>query len=173
MNENDVRALSRRDRAAGRRLARALDESRLGGWLEDRPGCGAQLLLAAFDGTPAARVALAYAAGLAGRERAYLRVIVPPSGFWRSLFRNPGVRPDSDPCRATRLIEAAEAVLDGCGVRRRISVCSVAGAYTLEEFAESDGADAIVVPRPRHWRIGRWRAGWLIRHANCPVIVVG
>ncbi|MFE3449679.1 universal stress protein [Nonomuraea sp. NPDC059194] len=130
---------------------------------------GAGLLVVGYDGTDPSRNALAYAAGLARRDRAGLLVVfvecLNSAALW--FFAGSPIIPDP----AEDLIEDLREEMSHHGVPWRFVSVRGDAARELESLADTYRADAIVVGRSRSpWHTSVSRG--LVRHARRTVLVV-
>jgi nucleotide-binding universal stress UspA family protein len=142
----------------------------------DGPG----VVVVGLDGSNTSRDALAYAIGMARRERSELVIVSvsPPVSAAAAAAAAGGssLPPDRHADRRTEMVPAStvEALDDLLPGRWRIVVREGEAGAELERVAGECQADAIVVGRSRN--PGRHLLGSvaarLVRHANHPVIVV-
>ncbi len=133
-------------------------------------------IVAGYDGSPASRNALAYAAGLSRRLSRPLLVVhvSPPSIYCEPLTGQViGTLRDRVETERWLLTELTE-VCDIGDLEVRIVARRGNPARELAAAADEYSADALVIGAPGH----RWHqvagsvSGWLARHAHCPVVVV-
>ena len=143
---------------------------------QQRPIALAHPVIAGYNGSPSARNALAYAAGMARRlDRPLLIVYVTSPGVYCEPMTGQvvGLLRDADSLERWLLAEldqvTGHAEVD-VHVRTRRGSPARELAAAVEEFS----ADALVIGAPKHiWhRVAGGVSGWLARHARCPVIVV-
>lgn len=137
---------------------------------------GPSAIVVGFDGTAPSSDALAYAAGLARRERAHLlAVFVSPlqGGLTGLAATNAGLHVDDEPL-VRSLREEVEDCAEASGVGWTLVQRCGDAVQELEGMAEEHRADAIVVGRSASKKsqvLGSVTLR-LIKHAKRPVIVV-
>ena len=130
-------------------------------------------VIVGYDGSGAARNALAYGAGMARRQdRPLLAAYVAPCCGPATLLGAP-VAADAeafDRWLLTELDEVASPVGLQVHVRTRLG----SPARELSVLATEFSAEALVVGAPaRSWRrLAGSVPGWLATHASCPVLVI-
>ena len=145
--------------------------------MSDSSRDGPSLLVVGYDGSTSSRKALAYAAGMARRERSELVVVeVNPSGPDGTSAVDPSAgsragRASRAGSLTTEVAFELEELLPG---RWWVELCQGDPATELQRLSNDLQSDAIVIGRAR----GSVRhsvsaiAKSLIRHAHQPVIVV-
>lgn len=133
-------------------------------------------ILAGFDGSPASRNALAYAAGLARRlERPLLVVYVTGRRIYCEPLTGQVIGAVSDGEEICRWLRAElDEVCDAEGLQLRTITRCGSPAKELAAAAAECSADALVIgasSQARHQLAGSV-PGWLARHVQCPLIVV-
>ena len=133
-------------------------------------------VVAGFDGSPASRNALAYAAGMARRlERPLLVVYVTARGIYCEPLSGQVIRTASDHEQISRwLLAELDQVCDAGDLQVRTTTRCGTPARELAAAAAQYSADALVIgasSQAWHQVIGSV-PGWLARHVRCPLIVV-
>jgi nucleotide-binding universal stress UspA family protein len=133
-------------------------------------------VVAGYDGSPASRHALAYAAGMSRRlGRPLLIVYVTQPGVFCEPMTGQvvGAARDMEETEQWLLAEFDE-VCDRSGLEVRVATRRGSPARELSATAAECGADALVIGAPGHFwhHLAGSVPGWLARHAHCPVIVV-
>ncbi len=133
-------------------------------------------VVAGFDGSPASRNALAYAAGMARRlERPLLVVYVTARGIYCEPLTGQVIRTASDHEQITRwLLAELDQVCDARDLQVHTATRCGTPARELAAAAAQYSADALVIgasTQAWHQVIGSV-PGWLARHVRCPLIVV-
>jgi nucleotide-binding universal stress UspA family protein len=133
-------------------------------------------VLAGFDGSPASRNALAYAAGMARRlERPLLMVYVTPRDTYCEPLTGQVIGTASDRRELGRwLFTELNQVCDADGLRVRALIRSGTPARELAAAAAEWSADALVIGASSHaWhQLAGSVPSWLARHVRCPLIIV-
>jgi len=133
-------------------------------------------VVAGYNGSAAARNALAYAAGMARRlGRPLLMVYVTSPGVYCEPLTGQvvGLLRDADSLERWLLTELDQAA-DASELEVHVRTRRGSPARELAAIAAEFSADALVIGAPRHfWHhlIGSVPS-WLARNARCPVIVV-
>jgi nucleotide-binding universal stress UspA family protein len=141
-----------------------------------RPVAVAHPVVAGYNGSSAARNALAYAAGMARRlGRPLLIVYVASPGVYCEPLTGQvvGLMRDADSLERWLLSELDESA-DASELEVHVRTRRGSPARELASIAAEFSADALVIGAPRHfWHhlIGSVPS-WLARNARCPVIVV-
>jgi nucleotide-binding universal stress UspA family protein len=144
--------------------------------VQPRPIALAHPVVAGYNGSAAARNALAYAAGMARRlGRPLLMVYVTSPGVYCEPLTGQvvGLLRDADSLERWLLTELDQAA-DASGLEVHVRTRRGSPARELAAIAAEFSADALVIGAPRHfWHhlIGSVPS-WLARNARCPVIVV-
>ena len=143
---------------------------------QHRPISLAHPVIAGYDGSAAARNALAYAAGLARRlGRPLLMVYVTSPGVYCEPLTGQvvGLLRDADALERWLLTEL-DHVTDTGELEVHVRTRRGNPARELAAIAAEFSADALVIGAPRRFwhHIAGSVPGWLARHAKCPVIVV-
>ncbi len=133
-------------------------------------------VVAGFDGSPASRNALAYAAGLARRlERPLLVVHVTARGIYCEPLTGQVIRTVHDREQISRwLLAELDEVCDAKGLQVHATTRCGTPARELAATAAQYSADALVIgasSQAWHQLVGSV-PGWLARHVRCPLIVV-
>jgi nucleotide-binding universal stress UspA family protein len=143
---------------------------------QPRPIALAHPVVAGYNGSSAARNALAYAAGMARRlGRPLLMVYVTSPGVYCEPLTGQvvGLLRDADALERWLLTELDQSA-DATGLEVHVRTRRGSPARELASIAAEFSADALVIGAPRHfWHhlIGSVPS-WLARNARCPVIVV-
>jgi nucleotide-binding universal stress UspA family protein len=129
-----------------------------------------------YDATSSSRNALAYAAGMARRlNRPLLIVHVCPTGVYCEPLTGQvvGIQRDREELERWLLAEFDQ-VADSTGLKVCVLTRRGSPARELAATAVEQGADALVIgASTRIWHhVAGSVAGWLARHAHCPVMVV-
>jgi nucleotide-binding universal stress UspA family protein len=130
-------------------------------------------VIVGYDGSRAARNALAYAAGMARRqERSLLGVYVSSTSGPAAAHGVPVAR-DTEAVERWLRTELAE-VASPVGVEVHVRTRWGSPARELSALATELSADALVIgASARSWyRLGGTVPGWLAAHASCPVFVI-
>src|SRR6202042_2084282 len=143
---------------------------------QPRPISLAHPVVAGYNGSAAARNALAYAAGLARRlDRPLLMVYVTSPGVYCEPLTGQvvGLPRDNDALERWLLTELDQ-VADPGQLEVHVRTRRGSPARELGAMAAEFSADALVIGAPRHFwhHVAGSVPGWLARHASCPVIVV-
>ena len=166
----------RQRRPERRRQRERVRPEELGCSPQPRPISLAHPVIAGYDGSAAARNALAYAAGLARRlGRPLLMVYVTSPGVYCEPLTGQvvGLLRDADALERWLLTELDQ-VTDSGELEVHVRTRRGNPARELAAMAAEFSADALVIGAPRRF----WHhltgsvPGWLARHAKCPVIVV-
>jgi nucleotide-binding universal stress UspA family protein len=133
-------------------------------------------VVAGFDGSPASRNALAYAAGMARRlERPLLVVYVTTRGIYCEPLTGQVIRTVNDREQISRwLLAELDEVCDAEGLQVHTTTRCGNPARELAATAAQYSADALVIGasgQAWHQLVGSV-PGWLARHVRCPLIVV-
>jgi nucleotide-binding universal stress UspA family protein len=141
-----------------------------------RPIALSHPVVAGYNGSSAARNALAYAAGMARRlGRPLLMVYVTSPGVYCEPLTGQvvGLLRDADSLERWLLSELDQSA-DSTGLEVHVRTRRGSPARELASIAAEFSADALVIGAPTHfWHhlIGSVPS-WLARNAHCPVIVV-
>jgi nucleotide-binding universal stress UspA family protein len=143
---------------------------------QQRPIALAHPVIAGYNGSPSARNALAYAAGMARRlDRPLLIVYVTSPGVYCEPMTGQvvGLLRDADSLERWLLAELDQAA-DSGGLEVHVRTRRGSPARELASIAAEFSADALVIGSPAHFwhRLMGSVPSWLARHARCPVIVV-
>ena len=143
---------------------------------QQRPISLAHPVIAGYNGSPSARNALAYAAGMARRlDRPLLIVYVTSPGVYCEPMTGQvvGLLRDADSLERWLLAELDQAA-DSGGLEVHVRTRRGSPARELACIAAEFSADALVIGGPAHFwhRLMGSVPSWLARHARCPVIVV-
>src|SRR5215469_13244213 len=166
----------RQRRPERRRQRERVCPEELGSSSQQRPISLAHPVIAGYDGSAAARNALAYAAGLARRlGRPLLMVYVTSPGVYCEPLTGQvvGLLRDADSLERSLITELDQAT-DASELEVHVRTRRGSPARELAAIAAEFSADALVIGAPRHfWHhlIGSVPS-WLARNARCPVIVV-
>lgn len=133
-------------------------------------------VVAGFDGSPASRNALAYAAGMARRlERPLLVVYVTARAIYCEPMTGQVIRTVRDQEQISRwLLAELDQVCDSDDLQVHTATRCGTPARELAAAAAQYSADALVIgasSRAWHQLVGSV-PGWLARHVRCPLIVV-
>ena len=132
-------------------------------------------VVAGYDGSPASRNALAYAAGMARRLDRSLLLVYVISGISCEPMTGQVIGSTRDDAEMTRwLLAELDQVFDRTDLAVSVVIRRGSPARELAAAADESSADALVVGAPQHvWHhVAGSVPGWLARHAHCPVIVV-
>ena len=129
------------------------------------------MFLVAYDGSPAARLALQHAALLVGRGGELAVINVVPVQSVSSRLETVG---DRERARQARILGDAKVALQREGVEPQLIAAAGDPAREILAAAEAKKAETIVVGRShrRHLMHGPL-ASKLVRRAHCDVLVVG
>jgi len=133
-------------------------------------------VVAGYDGSSSSRHALAYAAGMARRlARPLLVAYICSPGIYCEPLTGQVIGAGRDAEEMERwLVDELDDVCDRAGLDVRVLTRRGNPARELAAAAQEYSADALVIGAPGHlWHhVAGSVAGWLARHAHCPVIVV-
>jgi len=168
--------VQRQRRPERRRQRERVRPEELGCSPQQRPISLAHPVIAGYDGSAAARNALAYAAGLARRlGRPLLMVYVTSPGVYCEPLTGQvvGLLRDADALERWLLTELDQ-VTDSGELEVHVRTRRGNPARELAAMAAEFSADALVIGAPRRFwhHLAGSVPGWLARHAKCPVIVV-
>ena len=133
-------------------------------------------VVAGYDGSPASRNALAYATGLSRRlARPLVVIYVCPPGVYCEPLTGQVIGAARDQAETERwLLSELDDACDSSDIEVRVITRRGSPARELAAAADEHNADALVIGAPgsRWHQVAGSVAGWLARHAHCPVIVV-
>ena len=144
--------------------------------VEDQGPAPDHPVVVGFDGSPASRNALAYAAGMARRlERPLLVVYVTARGIYCEPLSGQVIRTVSDHQEISRwLLAELDQVCGADDLQVHTTTRCGTPARELAAAAAEYSADALVIgasSQAWHQLVGSV-PGWLARHVQCPVVVV-
>jgi nucleotide-binding universal stress UspA family protein len=133
-------------------------------------------VIVGYNGSPSARHAIAYAAGLAKRQGRPLLVVyaISPGMYCTPLAGHVVGLQENIRTLERWLLAELDETTDRTGLDVYVRTRLGHPAWELAAMATELSADALVIGAPaRFWHRARGSVpGWLARHARCPVIIV-